>query len=489
MKTTKHLIACLAVIDTLEIGMAMALSYYFRIAGDLIPYHGQQDLGAYIRLAILIMPVWLALHAINGLYSLDLLFEGVEEYSRVIRASSFGIVALIVATFWERPPLVSRGWVLITWCLCIAFVTTGRFLFRRWTYRSRVRGNLTALSLIVGASQHAIAIARQLQRSPQSGSRVIGFLDDHLPLGCEVMDGLKVIGSPGNLEYLVSLLSVTEVIIVPEALAWESLQDIARHSAAFSRLNVRIRLSPGVYESITNGVNVYYKASIPMVTIHDLRITGAAAWLKNIVDYSTASLLLGISLPFMALAALALALDGSSRVLDRRKVVGLKGAPFTQLKFHTGVDAENRRTLDRGSLRPGAHSFAGRAGRLLYSTGFDKAPQLWNVLRGEMSLVGARPLLWGLARGESVMRDISTVKPGMTGLWALTDDPSLEYELASTLYYIRSWSLSLDIQILVHTMVGAVSGRLEHVNLGHTRDEMRCHSPFVAPPVPAGSES
>jgi lipopolysaccharide/colanic/teichoic acid biosynthesis glycosyltransferase len=489
MRTSKHLIAYLAVIDTVEIGLAMALSYYFRIAGGVIPYHGPQDLGGYIRLAALIMPVWLVLHAINGLYSPDLLFEGFEEYSRVIRASSFGIVALIVASFWERPTLLSRGWVLITWCLCIVFVTTGRFLFRKWAHRCRARGCMTTRSLIVGAGQHAITIARQLRRSPQSGSRVIGFLDDHLPLGSEVLEGLGVIGSPGNLEYLVDLLAIDEVIIVPEALAWESLQDIARHSAAFSRRNVRMRLSPGVYESITNGANIYYKASIPMVTIQDLRVTGAAATFKNIVDYCNAFVLLFISLPFMALAALALALVGSRPILDCRKVVGLKGAPFTQLKFHTGVQAGYRRTLDRGSLRQDAHSFAGRVARVLYSTGFDKAPQLWNVLRGEMSLVGARPVLWGLPRGGSVMRDMSTVKPGMTGLWALTGDASPEYELASTLYYIRRWSLLLDIQILAHTIFGAVSGRLRPVTVGHASEEIGFQNLFAAPQIPAGSES
>ena len=461
----------LVIIDALEIALAMALSYYLRITGNVIPYYGPQDLHSYVRIALLILPVWLILHAISGLYSFDLLFEGLGEYSRAIRASSFGIIALIVASFWERPILLSRGWILITWLLCTSFVIGGRFLFRSWVYRCRGQGQLTVSSLIVGASKHAVSLVRQLQRFPQVGSKVIGFLDDHLPAGTVVLDDLKILGSPRDLEYLISRLSVNEVIIVPEALAWESLQDTVRYAAAFAPRNVRVRLSPGLYESMTNGVNVYYRASIPMLTIHDFRIAGPAAALKEFVDYAAGGLLFGLSIPFMALAAMAMAFSGSPHIIERRKMLGLKGGQFTQLKFFTGVGPGNRRTLDRASLRPDAHSFFGLVGRLLYLTGFDKAPQLWNVLRGEMSLVGARPVSWTSDGSDSSVRDILTVKPGMTGLWALTYDTGIEYELASTLYYIRNWNILLDMQILLRTMGVALSGRLWRINYSKVTSE------------------
>jgi lipopolysaccharide/colanic/teichoic acid biosynthesis glycosyltransferase len=489
MKNNTHVVIYLAVIDTIGIGLAMALSYYLRIAGGFIPYSGPQDLRSYVRIALLILPVWLVLHAISGLYSFDHLFEGLEEYSRVLRASSFGIIALIVGSFWERPIVLSRGWILMTWLLCMSFVIGGRFLFRKWIYRCRTQGLLTTSSVIVGASEHAISLARQLQRSPHAGSKVIGFLDDDLPSGTVVTDSLKILGPPSDLEYLISHFNVNEVIIVPEALAWESLQDIVRHSAAFTSRNVRVRLSPRLYESMTNDVNVYYKASIPMLTIQDFRITGSAAALKEIADYTAAATLFAVSIPFMALAALAMALSGAPQIIERRSMLGLKGVQFTQLKFYTGVGAGNRRTLDRASLRPDAHSFFGLTGRLLYLTGFDKAPQLWNVLRREMSLVGARPVLWAPDRPDSFMRDILTVKPGMTGLWALTYDTGIEYELASTLYYVRNWNILLDIQILIRTLSVAVSGRLRKIHMDHNYQEGTSDNELAARAAAAESGS
>jgi lipopolysaccharide/colanic/teichoic acid biosynthesis glycosyltransferase len=275
------------------------------------------------------------------------------------------------------------------------------------------------------------------------------------------MEGLKVLGPPRDLEYLISRLHVNEVIIVPEALAWESLQEIVRHSATFAPHNVRVRLSPGLYESMTNGGNVYYKASIPMLTVQGFRIAGPAAAMKEIVDYTVALILFILSLPLMTLSALGMLLSGAPQVIERRKMLGLNGVQFIQLKFYTGVGADNRRTLARASLHPDAHSFFGAIGRWLYISGFDKAPQLWNVLRREMSVVGARPVLWMADRIEPPIKNILTVRPGMTGLWALTHDTGVEYELASTLYYIRNWNILLDVQILIRTLSVALSGRLQ----------------------------
>ena len=105
-------------------------------------------------------------------------------------------------------------------------------------------------------------------------------------------------------------------------------------------------------------------------------------------------------------------------------------------------------------------------GRVLYLTGFDKAPQLWNVLRGEMSLVGARASKASDPIPEdTLLTRILSVKPGMTGLWALTDDTSVDYELRSTLYYIRNWNILLDLQILLRTMTVALFGRLKKMHV------------------------
>jgi lipopolysaccharide/colanic/teichoic acid biosynthesis glycosyltransferase len=466
MRSSKLVIGYLVLLDAAGIALAMVLSYYLRVAGNVIPYYGPRDVPGYLGIAFFILPVWLAVHALNQLYCLDLLFDGLEEYMRVIRASSFCFVALAVASFWERRTLLSRGWVLITWFSCIAFVVGGRFWFRRWIYRQRARGRMATSVLLVGASERGIAMARQLQEAPRLGARVVGFLDDDLAVGAVVMEDVEVLGPPRDLEYLVAQSKADEVIVVPDGLAWESLQEIVRRAAALSSNGVRVRLSPGVYESLTTGVQIYHKASMPLLTIHDIRFTGTDAVCKAALDYGLAAVLLAISIPGMLLAAVYLGLSNSTPVIHRRRMLGLNGAPFTQFRFHTGADADTRRTLARSSLCPGSHSFSGVVGRVLYLTGFDKAPQLWNVLRGEMSLVGARASKASDPIPEdTLLTRILSVKPGMTGLWALTDDTSVDYELRSTLYYIRNWNILLDLQILLRTMTVALFGRLKKMHV------------------------
>lgn len=465
----------------------MSLSYYLRIAGHVVPYNGPQDSGGYVRIALLVLPVWVVLHEIMQLYSLDLLFEGLGEYARVIRASTFGIVALSIASFWDRRTILSRGWVLITWLLCIGFVVGGRIVFRHWMIRRRARGRMIASTLIIGASERAVVLAQQLQQATRAGTKVLGFLDDDLPVGANVIGDLKVLGPTRDIEYLIDQIHPDELIIVPEALAWESLQEIVRRTAA-SSLGVRVRLSPGIYESLTTGVNIYYKASIPLLTIHSIRITGADALLKAALDYACGAALLALSAPFMLAAAIALRLSGAPFIIQRRRMLGLQGAPFTQYRFQTGADVQKRRTLARASLDLNAHDFSSVVGRGLYLTGFDKAPQLWNVMRGEMSLVGARAINASRrSEGTEKGTGILSVKPGMTGLWALTDDTTVDYELRSTLYYIRNWNFLLDLQILCRTITVALSGRLKAIHVEGDHRESVSLQKAVAARQAAGS--
>jgi len=466
VKIYKHIAGSLVALDGLAIGLAMVLSYYLSIGGNFVRYSGPQDGIAYLSAALLIVPLWLASHAIGQLYSPDVLFDGLDEYANVIRASAFGIVALSFVSFWNRSFAFSRGWVVITWLLCLAMVLFGRFLFRQYIYRSRARGRLQSFVMIAGASEQATALARRLQRTPNLGAKVVGFLDDHLPAGTVLMQGCKVLGPPRDIEYLAAQSRASEVIIVPDALAWESLQEIVSRTATLASLGVRIRLSPGVYESLTIGVNMYRKASIPLLTINDIRFAGSDAALKGLIDYVLSAALFLISLPFICAAAVALKISGAPQVIERRKILGLKGVPFTQYKFYTGVASSARRTLARNSLQLNAHTFAGDLGRLLYVTGFDKALQLWNVLRGEMSLVGSRPLSATTSdAGSSSVTRLLTIKPGMTGLWALSDDTTVDYELRSTVYYIRNWDILLDGQILLRTLAVASFGTLRTMHI------------------------
>lgn len=457
-KPPRWILPSLVTIDTLGIGLAMVISYYVRIGGSVVPYYGPRDIGSYVETALCILPAWLLIHAVAQLYSVEMLFDGLEEYAQIIKASTFGVISLIVASFWQRWVLLSRGWVLITWLLSILLVVWGRFIFRRVIYRARTRGRLTTDALIIGANEHAKALARQFRASPRSGTRVIGFLDDYLPEGTPIMDDLRILGPPFDLEYIVAASHATELIIVPEAMAWESFQEIIGKIVS-TPLGITVRLSPGVYEILTTGVSIYNRAYIPLLLINGIRITGLDAIVKATLDYVLGSILVVLTLPVTGLIALALKLSGAPAILARHSVLGLKGNPITIYKFYTGVDRSARRTLARSSFKE--QVFCNRLGRWLYISGMDKLPQLWSVLCGQISLVGTRPVPAGRDQSAEPQYNLLTVKPGMTGPWALTDGTSADQEERLTLYYIRNWNILRDIQLLAQTFIAVVGGRVK----------------------------
>lgn len=448
------LIASLVLLDGLAIGLALALAYYLRIASGLLPYYGSPDPLAYVRTVLLFMPAWLLICTLFRLYDPDYLLGGPQEYGQVVKSCTFGVVGLTVLSFWQRATLFSRGWLLLSWALSIVLVGGARFLFRRVVFRLRRRGLFMTRALVVGANAQARAIAEQLGNPHGSGVEIVGFVDDYLPPDSKVMGNLKVLGSPTELSRLAQETRVNQLIIVPSALAWESFQQIMQ-STNSTLSNFDIKLSPGLYEILTTGVKVTHKAFVPLLTVERVRITGIDALLKGLLDYGLGALLLLLCAPLMLFIALAIALADGRPILERHRVDGLRGRIFDTLKFRTGLLGTTRRSLVRPVLgelgdNPG-HNSSG-LGLFLYRTGLDKLAQLFNVLAGQMSLVGPRTISVGSEdRYGQWFPNLVTVKPGMTGPWAVANCPRLEDEIHLTIYYIRNWTIWLDFQVIFQT--------------------------------------
>jgi lipopolysaccharide/colanic/teichoic acid biosynthesis glycosyltransferase len=486
------LITTLVLLDTLAIGAALALAYYLRIASGLLPYSGPHNLAGYTRMAGMVLPVWLLICAGAQLYDPRLLLGGPQEYGQVVKACTFGVIALITLSFWERGVMLSRGWLLLAWALSIILTGGARFAFRRVIFLLRRRGRFITRALVVGANEQAKAIVRQFHTPEGPGVQVLGFLDDYLPPGTRVMgdpsagpstssggasgqapstgrrgepfDGaqdrpvepsghcLEVLGTPADLERVARETGAGEVIIVPDALAWESFQEIIQQVA--STLNdLEVKLSPGFYEILTTGVKVSHKAFVPLLTVERVRITGIDALLKNLLDYGVGAVLLVLTAPLTGLIALILWLVDGHPVLDRHPVLGLGGRLFRTHKFHTGLLGSTRRSLVQplpAALNNPGH--ASRLGAFLYRTALDKLPQLFDVLRGRMSLVGPRTIsVDSEDRYGPWLPSLLTVKPGITGPWAVSNVPTLDDEVRLTIYYIRNWTIWFDLQILFQT--------------------------------------
>ncbi len=467
-KDSRRLLFALLALDSLGVALALLVAYWIRVDSGLLPGRAFEEFTVYLRVGALIVPIFLLIFALNNLYDRRLLQDGIEIYGHVAKSFIYGIVAVILLSYWVRVATLSRGWLLLVFAFGVLFVGGVRFLLRRalaWAHR---RGRLHARLLIVGANEQGQAIARQFQTATGAGVDVVGFIDDFLPVGAPVpiagSDGapLRVLGSPDRLYDVARQQQVDEVVLVSNAVAWETFQEIMQRLSVDSRdaPSFELKLSPGFYEIMTTGVQVTQRAYVPLLLVNRERITGADKVLKTVLDYSLALLNLLVTAPLIALIALLLRLTSRAPVMDRHEVLACGGGSFTTWKFHTGLDTTPRPRFAHPLISVDAHSGAAVAQRvtalqrLLYDTGLDKLPQLFNILRGEMSWVGPRTVSLGQVDVHSPwLSNLLTVKPGITGPWAVGGERTLDDEMRLTTVYIRNWTIWLDLQVLAQTAV------------------------------------
>ncbi|MER2598380.1 MAG: sugar transferase [Caldilineales bacterium] len=457
-----RLTLALVLLDAAALALALVAAYWLRISSGLLPARAFEEFPVYLRISALLVPIFLLLFFFNNLYDLRVARGGLEMYAHIAKSLVFGVVAVIMVGYWVRIAVLSRGWLMLIFAFGLLFVGSERFLVRRALALAHRRGRMRARALIVGANEQGQAIARQFQAVSGAGVDVVGFIDDFLPVGAPLplMDAtgaaLRVLGGPDRLLDVAQQQHVDEVVVVTNAVAWETFQEIMqRYSADSSASPFSMTLSPGFYEIMTTGVQVTHRAYVPLLLVNRERITGADKLLKVALDYSLALLVLLPALPLLGL--IGLALRGRGAVIERHQVLRAGGGSFITWKFHTGLG---------DTPRPGfAHPLAngedsrdrqiGRSSRLqhlLYSTGLDKLPQLVNILRGEMSWVGPRTVsLHQVELHAPWLPNLLTVKSGITGPWAVGGERTLAEEMRLTMIYIRNWTIWLDLQVLMQT--------------------------------------
>jgi exopolysaccharide biosynthesis polyprenyl glycosylphosphotransferase len=321
--------------------------------------------------------------------------------------------------------------------------------------------------LIVGAGPVGRELAATLKRQRIGGRIVVGFLDQNVaPTG-------DVLGRVENLASIARAEFVDEVI-----LAIPNQHDLALRvirEARRSRLD--IRAVPDLYGygwdrgcgPDRGRVRLEHFGDLPVLTLHEERSAGSGRFWKRVVDVLVSALALWVAAPLMAAIALFIKMDSAGQVLYRAQRVGLKGRKFTCYKFRSMVAGADglKDGLRAGNERQGpcfkiaADPRITRVGHVLRRYSLDELPQLWNVLRGEMSLVGPRPHPlddFEHYRLEHLRR--LDVTPGITGLWQVTArrDPSFQRNMALDLEYIESWSMGMDLKILWKTVFVVLQG-------------------------------
>jgi lipopolysaccharide/colanic/teichoic acid biosynthesis glycosyltransferase len=445
----KLLIAGLVGMDMLAVWVSLWLAYDVRFTSGLLTYYAEFSPNTYTLIMLIGIPLLIILFAAAGLYKRANLLGGIMEYKQAVKAASLGVLLFVVLSFaWRDDVLISRGWVVFSWTFLCLLLIIERFAMRRLAYALRRRGWLTARALVVGANDQGIAIARQWHLSQTSGEYVIGFVDDFKPIGTTVFEDLKVIGPATMLDQLIERLDVDEVVVVPNAVAWETFEEIIAQSSAAKDYD--LLLSPGFYELLTNGVAVTNKSYVPLFTINEARLVGLDALMKAGLDYGLGLVLFSWTLPILGFIAFSLMLTRHS-IFSAQPTVGQRGKIFSMHKFNVADDlpAWLRRVLQQRAL--------------------DKLPQLLNVIKGQMSLVGPRPrVLNDSTVDPRQAHNLQSVKPGMTSPWLVQEFWSSADETQDDLYYIRNWTIWLDLQIIFQSMIAWFSARRPVAGAGET---------------------
>ena len=424
--------------DSLVLGAAFLLAFWIRIGSGLIPYDLETAITPYILLFFLSLPACLIIFYTLNLYDSNEIYYGTAEYVQVIKGVAFCIPAIIFVSYWIRDFNPSRGWLLCFWILGTIFLGIERFSIRRIIRPLFRSGKRSEPVLIVGANEEACIIAKMLMETGQM--KVMGFLDEFSAVGDEVIDGIIIKGSPHDYERVAAEEGVSKIIMVPEAVGWETSREILSGATKSDRL--RILLASGLSELSAN-LLVSYVGYVPLLRFKPGYVGGFNKFIKSIIDLSFAVFFLLLSLPLMLAMSGWIFWRQGRPIFETQEVIGVKGRTFLTYKFRS-------RRPDTGNSRSdSAEEAPNQTGGAPLIGGLDRLPQLFNVIKGQMSLVGPRPISKEESRRYGIwLPSLLGVKPGITGLWAIEEVGNLQQEISRTLSYIYTWTPWKDFQVV-----------------------------------------
>ncbi|MDG2303877.1 MAG: undecaprenyl-phosphate glucose phosphotransferase [Candidatus Binatia bacterium] len=450
--------------DLLMIGLSFVVAYALRFYVPLVPVtKGVPPAENYLALLPVVFAIWGLVFQAHGLYDP---MRGASESSErrlIIRASSLAMLIFTAVSFLgiEKAFSLSRLTLLFFYVLVTGAVVLERAALREVLREARRCGYNLRHVLIVGDGELGRAVQERMVRHPEFGLKVRGFLaEDHLRVGGFV-GSTPICGQWDELEEIVERDDIDQVVF---AIPFESLPELGGLIKKLDEAAVDVKVVPDVdrFVSLRSGIEEF--GGLPLISLRATPLMGWSRVAKRAMDFCLAVMVLVLLSPFLLLIAAAVRLSTPGPALFAQDRMGLDGRVFRVWKFRTmGVDAE----ADTGPVWATENDpRRTTVGRVLRRFSLDELPQLLNVLRGEMSLVGPRPERPVFIEDfrsrvpKYMLRHM--VQAGMTG-WAQVNgwrgNTSIEQRIEHDLYYIENWSLRLDLKILVLTFVRGFAGK------------------------------
>ena len=434
----------------------------------LTVFDPRDDIVDYVSIGALPLLVgWLAMLLAVGGYARDVFGAGTEEYKHVVKASLLSAGLVGIGCYLTGFPL-SRGFFLLVFCIGTPLLILWRLVFRRSIQATRRHGHLREGVIIAGDPQHIDEVAAVLRRESWLGYTVLGALTTPGTHIVETPAGIPVLGETSDTAAAIRGVSA-DVIVFAEG-AFGSSKEMRRAMWELEDLSVQAIVVPSLTDVSSERLKVRPVAGLPLVHLESPRALHASHWAKRVFDFTGALLVLVLTAPLTIAIAVAIKLHDGGPVLFRQTRIGRDGRTFSCLKFRSMViDAERLRpdletNHERSSVlfKLANDPRVTKPGRLIRRLSLDELPQLWNVLIGQMSLVGPRPPLpHEVARYENDMNQRLRVRPGMTGLWQVSGRSDLSWDetVRLDLYYVDNWSMVQDLSILARTWSAVLSSR------------------------------
>jgi len=458
--------AALAV-DVTVLGIAGLLAQWGRSAAEFLPtpYQAPDSLGV---TGFFILAGWVGLIALYKGYDRAAFGSGPDEYKRVVRASLMTAGLTGVSFYLLKYPF-TRGFFLIAFAVGIPLLLVGRYALRRALHAARRRGHLSLRVLIAGSPAHVDEVAGMLTRHPHLGYSVVGAI---VPL-----EAVQTEETPGGVPILGPATEPTPAAVACRAdsifFACGSLscgEQLKQTMWALEEHGVHVAIAPSMKDVSAERIAMRPVGDLPMIHIEQPTWAAASRWGKRAFDLVGSALLILAFSPALAFVALRVRLYDGGPVLFKHHRIGRNGERFECLKFRTMVlDAEAQVEALQAATEQSALLFKmkddpriTRPGRWMRRFSVDELPQLFNVLRGDMSLVGPRPQVQReVDLYEHGMERRLLVRPGMTGLWQVSGRNDLTAEEARRLdlFYVDNWSMLQDLTILCRTFTAVFGSK------------------------------
>jgi exopolysaccharide biosynthesis polyprenyl glycosylphosphotransferase len=457
-----------ASIDFVLINAAFALAYYIRYELRFPITVAEANYVAYteyIPITLLLSVGLLVIYRIEGMYNYVRGRAWLEEFYGLITATFTGIVILVFIFFFFRPQYYSRLIYLYAGILVVLFLTLARVAMRWGLGYLRTRGIGVDRALIVGGGEIGRAIMRNVLAQPGLGYRIEGFVDDD-PNKSEI-GNFRRLGGTDQLARLMRERAFDEVIIT---LPWHAREKIVSTIEIAESTGARVKIVPDLFQLSLSQIAVDAVGGIPLIAVREATFSQSAFAIKRAMDVLVSGALFVLVLIPMALIALLIKLTSPGPIIFAQPRVGRGGKLFTAYKFRTmrvGADDEKNDLLHLNEASGPIFKIRNDPritplGKWLRRTSLDELPQFWNVLNGDMSLVGPRPPLpTEVAQYQEWHKRRLEVSPGVTGLWQVSGRSELTFDemVMLDLYYIEHWSPWLDIWIMLKTIPALLTAR------------------------------